>query len=293
MKSIVYILIAVFISSILLSAFPNATSEPIKTIRIQCVDNEFDYDLLNQSVEIIKSRLGSYGIESFEISVLKNQNSIEISLTGKVDFDEIKTLVTSKGKLEFYETHNRTVVIQQLEKDDSLFSLLNIPTRKKELADLNSSAILGYSVGDNKLTVDNYLNSLLSKGLDSNDIKFLWGKFPLSNATFELFLLRDNCSLSGNKVYQSVGKYYDSDKADIIISFTKEGAKIWQEMTKRNIDNSIAIVIDNEVYYAPKVIFEIKDGKCRISGDFSTNEVNKLISLINNGELPLNFELIQ
>ena len=91
---------------------------------------------------------------------------------------------------------------------------------------------------------------------------------------------------------QAFGKYYDSTaKADVIITFTSDGAKLWQEITRCNINKSIAIVLDDEVYYAPKVMFEIKKGKCRISGAFSTDDVNRLIALINNKELPLVFKL--
>lgn len=51
--------------------------------------------------------------------------------------------------------------------------------------------------------------------------------------------------------------------------------------------------MDDKVYYTPKVLEEIKNGQCQISGDFSVKEVKILISLIVNGELPLDFELIE
>ena len=60
-----------------------------------------------------------------------------------------------------------------------------------------------------------------------------------------------------------------------------------------NFYKSIALVMDNKVYYAPKVMEEIKNGRCKISGDFSVKEAKMLISLIVNGELPLDFELIE
>jgi len=76
----------------------------------------------------------------------------------------------------------------------------------------------------------------------------------------------------------------------VYISFNESGSKIWAEATKKNINKSIAIVIDEVVYSAPKVMEEIKDGKCMITGDFSMEKAVKFTALVKNGELPLNFE---
>jgi SecD/SecF fusion protein len=76
-----------------------------------------------------------------------------------------------------------------------------------------------------------------------------------------------------------------------MLSFSDKGSMLWKEMTARNVNEPIAIVVDNEVYSAPLVRAAIEHGKCQITGDFSTSEVNRLVSIFENGELPLSFNL--
>jgi SecD/SecF fusion protein len=294
MKSIVYILITLFISSILLSSLPKPTPNEKETVKIHCTNNHPDYNLLKQSGEIIKTRLESFGYKDFEVSVPENQNSLEIVFNDKVDLSTIRPLFTSKGKFEFYETYDREEVIKQLSKDDSLFILLNIPPKNEESSGLKSNAILGYSSAGNVLKVDHYLNSRDFKGITTMKIQFAWRNKLSPDNTCEIFVLKKNPFLNGSFVEKCDGKFNsDSDNADIIIKFTKEGASVWKEKTRQNIDRSIAMVMDSKVYYAPKVMSEIKNGRCKISGDFSTDEAKILISLISNEELPLDFELIE
>lgn len=291
MKSIVYILITVFISSILISAFPNFNKKEKQIVTIQCVDENFSQEKLLVSAEIIKSRLKDYGLQDYVVSINEPSSGLNISFNSNVDLSALTALLTSAGNIEFYETHDRMDLIQKIENEHELFSIMNIPVKKREVSKLNSRAILGYSVGDNRQVIKDKLGLLAEKGIITNDIQFSWSKYSFDNLTFELFLLKNGCNLNGDYVDNSIGRYYDNGNADIIISFDEHGTNLWHEMTKRSIGKSIAIVIDGEVYHAPKVMFEIKEGKCRISGYFSTDEANKLISLINNGTLPLNFEL--
>jgi SecD/SecF fusion protein len=67
----------------------------------------------------------------------------------------------------------------------------------------------------------------------------------------------------------------------------------WQDLSRNNINKSIAMVIDNLVYFAPMLKEEIKSGKCSVSGDFTLEDVTLLKSLINNGELPLDLIIVK
>ncbi len=77
-----------------------------------------------------------------------------------------------------------------------------------------------------------------------------------------------------------VKKEYDknNDKQPFIsIVFTKEGAQKFYLMTKENIGKPIAIVIENHIISMPIVQSEIIGGKAWISGDFSENDINRMI----------------
>jgi SecD/SecF fusion protein len=69
-------------------------------------------------------------------------------------------------------------------------------------------------------------------------------------------------------------------------------AKVWAEITKKNLGKSIAIVIDDQVFAAPYVRSSVDNGECMITGNLSQKEINYLIALVNE-QLPVSFNLIK
>ena len=96
MKSIVYILLTVFISTILLSAFPKVGIASSKTIVLQCTEAYSD-EKLNQSVEIIKARLESFGLDKFEVKGKKGKQSIEVVIESAINESEIVSIIIIKN----------------------------------------------------------------------------------------------------------------------------------------------------------------------------------------------------
>ena len=78
----------------------------------------------------------------------------------------------------------------------------------------------------------------------------------------------------------------------VSLQFNKEGAKIFADLTKRNLNKTIAIYIDNELVTSPVVKTEITDGKAEISGDYKLDEAKKLAKRLNEGALPVPIELV-
>lgn len=79
---------------------------------------------------------------------------------------------------------------------------------------------------------------------------------------------------------------------EVLLDFDEEGAKLFAEITKRNLQKQVAIYIDGQIVSAPTVQSEIKDGKAVISGDFTLEEVKKLTKRLNEGALPVPLSLI-
>jgi len=289
MKAIIYFLITVFMVGIVVSAIPKPNLKPTQLIQIQCVDARASSKLLNESCSIIKNRLNDYGLQNFEITVDSIQKSIQLTFRDKVDEGEIVPLLTAKGKTEFYETYDRIVVIELLKKDDGLFSILNIPFLDSE-TDL-SSAIFGYCKLQNKLQVDEYIaKHYVSKR--NEGVRFVWGEKPNSDNDYFLYVLKHKAALDKSGILQAaVQQDKQADIAELLIEFNDSGKTVWKNLTKSNIGKPIAIVIDNEVCCVPVVMTEIESGKCTISGNFSIQELMRLKLLVNNGDLPLEFEV--
>jgi len=80
---------------------------------------------------------------------------------------------------------------------------------------------------------------------------------------------------------------------EVEIEFTPDGAKKFEEITKRNVGKPVLIMLDNQVISDPKVNEVIAGGKASISGKFTTDETKNLAIQLNAGALPVPIKVIQ
>jgi protein-export membrane protein SecD len=78
----------------------------------------------------------------------------------------------------------------------------------------------------------------------------------------------------------------------VLLQFNDEGAKIFEELTSRNIGKQLAIYIDQVSISAPVVQEKISGGKAQISGQFTVKEAKELVRNLNAGALPVPITLI-
>ena len=97
------------------------------------------------------------------------------------------------------------------------------------------------------------------------------------------------------------GKYLQRSEVDfgdlvpepvISLQFNEEGAKLFEEITARNIQKQIAIYIDNVRISAPTVQEKITGGSAQISGGFTIESARELSRNLNAGALPIPITLI-
>jgi preprotein translocase subunit SecD len=95
--------------------------------------------------------------------------------------------------------------------------------------------------------------------------------------------LEEKPSLTSNDILE-IKKVYSNynNKPEISIVFTKKGAKKFYILTKENIGNPVAIVIAKHIVSMPTVNSEIIGGKANISGDFTDEEIDKMIEILKN-----------
>jgi len=85
----------------------------------------------------------------------------------------------------------------------------------------------------------------------------------------------------------------NTQKAEVLLEFDKEGAKLFAAATSANVKKPLLIVIDNEVISAPLVDEPITDGNAVISGNFTAKEAQDLAVLLRSGALPVTFNVME
>ncbi len=78
----------------------------------------------------------------------------------------------------------------------------------------------------------------------------------------------------------------------VSLQFNEEGAKIFEEITSRNVGKLLAIYIDGLPISAPVVQEVIAGGKAQISGKFTVDEAKALSRNLNAGALPVPIKLV-
>ncbi len=78
----------------------------------------------------------------------------------------------------------------------------------------------------------------------------------------------------------------------VSLQFNDEGAKLFEELTARNIGKPLAIFVDQQLLSAPTVQDKIPGGKAQITGTFTVDEAKDLARNLNAGALPVPIKLI-
>ncbi len=141
--------------------------------------------------------------------------------------------------------------------------------------------------------VNEYLAIPQIKQLFPSDLKFAW-HFQSEGDNVQFVRLH---SLKATRNNQPVmeGKYVTDARVgtdpytgefNVSMNMNSEGAKKWANVTRENVNQSIAIVLDGLIYSAPNVSEEIKGGSSSISGDFSQADADDLANILKSGKMP-------
>lgn len=130
-----------------------------------------------------------------------------------------------------------------------------------------------------------------------SDVRFLPEVNSQKSDAINFYAVRSDgvepARLEGDKVADAVQDFSDRGVPSIRMFMTKIGAKVWGEMTSENVGMPIAIVLDDKVYSAPRVVTPILDGISEITGNFTQQDAQDLANILKSGKLPAPAKIIQ
>ncbi len=98
--------------------------------------------------------------------------------------------------------------------------------------------------------------------------------------------------LSGKQLKRSQVVFDQTQIPQVNLEFNDEGAKLFADITLRNLGKPVAIFLDGEPISTPTVQNQITNGQAVISGQFTIAEARLLSQRLNAGALPVPIELI-
>ena len=99
--------------------------------------------------------------------------------------------------------------------------------------------------------------------------------------------------VGGKDLVDAKTQYDNLGRAVVALTFSSEGAKLFDRATADNVGRQIAIALDGVVISAPVVQERITGGNAQISGRFSPAEASRLSIMLRAGALPIAVEVIE
>ncbi|MFQ5803019.1 MAG: protein translocase subunit SecD [Candidatus Methylomirabilales bacterium] len=156
---------------------------------------------------------------------------------------------------------------------------------------IGKTALLEFKMVDDKHNLQEALEGKVPEGSEILYEKVLDPQGRVANRI--PYLLEKKTVLTGD-VLTSARVQFDPDTNDPVVAFAldRAGARIFGEVTGKNVGRRLAIVLDGNVYSAPVIQNRIPGGRGQITGRFTSDEARDLAIVLRAGALPAPVEVI-
>jgi SecD/SecF fusion protein len=212
------------------------------------------------------------------------------------------TKAVSIGDLAKTDTTKKATV--DVKNVNSLFKYLQpVPPQQGENGRTSFAPYIGFVRTADTAALNDYLSLEVVRNQFPSNIIFSYGvpernEKGVKNDFLPFYALKtiegsDKAKLEGDGVQLATQDYDDRARPAIKMTMTKQGERVWGQMTTDNVGKPIAIVLDNIVYSAPNVINPITGGTSEISGNFTIQEAQDLANILQSGKLPAPAKIVQ
>ena len=147
-------------------------------------------------------------------------------------------------------------------------------------------------------------NPIVEKKLNSSNGKILLSQEPKAanpdspEKFYRIYYLENQPELTGGIVEEAKANLGtigsgSSGQSIVSLSMNNEGSRTWSRVTGANINERIAIVLDNKVHMAPTIREKIPNGRTQIEGFANINEAKDLAIILRAGALPTPVKIIE
>ncbi|HPY08840.1 MAG: preprotein translocase subunit SecD [Patescibacteria group bacterium] len=236
-------------------------------------------DAMESVRDVIERRVNAFGVSEPIIQVNRGANNeyrIIAELAGVKDVEEAIKMIGETPILEFKEQD---------------FTALEAA---------NNTLEADTSIDANIIPITNETNTAtpIEIVLDENNLQEGLAEIDLGQTNANSPLAREadiwkNTELTGKYLKRAVLQFNPNDGTpEVSLEFNDEGAKLFEDITARNVGHPVAIFLDGYVISAPTVNEKIVGGKAVISGQFNVEEARLLVKRLNSGALPVPISLV-
>ena len=273
---------------------------------------------------VLGERIDLLGVVQPNIQQIRGTNRILVELPGVDDPENAAKLLASTANLEFWEVCDadmcnalmsflfveadqlvyEVLVDENPEVSATPFSELLTQTYKfkaqdgSEMDGFIGGVIVAAAQKQNMAKVNEYLQLENVRArfdeITDGQVKLAWSNKNSLEGTrggvHTLYALRGNGGLipamDGSGIVDATATTGQFGGYEVSMTMDSKAAIEWGNLTEKNINRPLAIVMDGVVYSAPNVNDRIDGGRSAISGNFTPKEAEDLANVLNSGKVP-------
>ena len=178
--------------------------------------------------------------------------------------------------------------MERLKKQHPLLS-------KLQLTQGAYGCVVGFAHKRDMDAISELLATPEAKEILPSDLQLKWGVKGIGEGEgsdwYELYAIRvternGRAPLEGDVITDAKDEFDQNGRPCVSMQMNVDGARRWAALTKANLQRSVAIVLDNNVYSAPNVETEITGGNSKITGNFTAEDTRDLANVLKSGKMP-------
>lgn len=272
-------------------------------------------DRVSSSTNVLRSRIDQFGVVAPNIQELEKDGQILLELPGVKEHDRVRELLKSSANLEFYETmpiNEWQGAMAQLDaalRADTLGNGMGLTGYFLQMGNQYNPIAIGTATAANRAVIDSIMASPTAKRYLPGNLKLAWEVKPQTaeftdtitgkKRTLDLYTLialktsNGKAALSGDVVTSATSDFDNMQGGNYVsMNMKPDAARQWARITAANLEKQVAIVLDDQVYSAPRVNSVIEGGRSSITGNFTTDEAKDLANVLKSGKMAAKVDII-
>jgi preprotein translocase subunit SecD len=258
---------------------------------------------VQQARETIENRVDGLGLREASVTAQSTDIIVEVPGADQAAFDRIREIISKTARLEF-----------QIVDDEAAFlsdpkDLPEGVTQQTEIVSAGEnkpqlpSTYLAARGKDARVKLAAYVEKLKAEGRIPDDHEVALGESDRvdpdaptkqGEEAWRTYTLFARAEVTGQAIEDAfVATDPQNNKPYVSITFNRDGAEVFRQLSGRNVKRRMAIVLDDKVASAPVLQEEIGGGRCQITlGGFRPynellNEAKDLVLVLKAGALPV------
>ncbi len=268
--------------------------------RVEAILKDEVKSMVRNSRNVLATRIDRFGVVAPNIQELESTGRIQLEMPGVKEPERMRKLLQGTANLEFYETYTLQDLQQslaQFAQEIDAHNAADSTNTHKSMAQLlgwNTGRVGGPAIGYvsvlDTAEVNRAFHSPAAVRFLPTNLKACWTvkSTDEKGAYYNLIALKTvqgKPVLDGSVITRASNDYDNLQGNVVSMSMNDEGARKWARITQQNLNRSIAIVLDDNVYSYPNVNSVIEGGNSQITGNFTVEEAADLANVLMSGKM--------